>query len=299
VQYEGLIDDWDLAYNPQGNSFASIIASDAFAQFASQGLVAGTATAEFTGQRVSAILQNAGVNFPITRVEIEQGEQFLQADVLQSGAGAFAYLQSVAESEPGSLFIGKDGALVFKDRQLETAGTPVTFADDGTGIGYQSLAVVYGAELLFNEVNVARLNGGTATAINQGSQDEYGILSLTRSGLPLDNDTSAQNLATYLVTKFSEPEYRFESIEIEIIDLPQETQSIILDLELTDIVRVKFTPNEIPPAIDRFAEIIRIQHNVTETSHRIVFGLASTEFSFWRLSDLVFGRLSRGNALAY
>lgn len=299
VQYEGLIDDWDLAYSPAGNSFASIIASDAFAQFASQGLVAGTATAQFTGERVSAILQNTGVNFPITRVDIETGQQFLQANAFVSGASAFATLQIVAESEPGSLFIAKDGGLVFKDRELQTTGTPLTFADDGSGIGYQSLSVVYGAELLFNEVNVSRLNGSTETAINQGSQDEYGILSLSRSDLPLDDQDSAQNLATYLVTRFSEPEYRFESLDVEIIDFPEETQDLILALELTDIVRVKFTPNNLPPAIDKFAEIIRIQHNVTQSSHRITFGLASTEFSFWRLSDLVFGRLSSGNSLGY
>jgi hypothetical protein len=171
------------------------------------------------------------------------------------------------------------------------------FADDGTGIPYQNLEVVFGAELLFNEVTVERKSGGTAVAINNASQREYGILSLSRTGLPLDNDTSAENLAQYLVSQFAEPEYRFEAITIEIIDLPSATQTSILDLELGDFVQVKFTPNNIPPAIDRFAEVIRISQTVTETSHRVTLGLASTEYNFWTLSDFVFGRL--GNALAY
>lgn len=297
IQYEGLIDDWDLTYSPQGNSFAGIVASDAFAQFANQTLAGGTATAQFTGERIATVLSNAGVQWPNTRVNAETGLQFLQADVINDGVGALAYLNTITDSEPGSLFIGKAGDVVFKDRGAASAGTPIKFADDGTGIPYQELAVVYGAELLFNEVTVERANGGTAIATNQASQDEYGILSLSRTGLPLDNDTSAENLAQYLVSQFAEPEYRFEAITIEIIDLPPATQTSVLDLELGDFVQVKFTPNNIPPAIDRFAEVIRISQTVTETSHKITFGLASTEYNFWKLSDFVFGRL--GNALAY
>jgi len=297
VQYEGLIDDWDLTYSPQGNSFAGIIASDAFAQFSNQTLRGGTATPQTTGERISTVLTNAGVQWPNTRTDLETGRQDLQGDVIADGVGALQYLNLITESEPGSLFIGKSGDVVFRDRAAATAGTPLLFADDGTGIPYQALEVVYGAELLFNEVTVERKNGGTAVATNTGSQNEYGILSLSRTGLPLDSDTSAENLAQYLVSQFAEPEYRFESIEIEIIDLPIETQTAILNLELADFVQVKFTPNNIPPAIDRFAEVIRISQTVTETSHRISFGLASSEYNFWSLSDPVFGRL--GNALGY
>jgi hypothetical protein len=297
IQYEGLIDDWDLTYSPQGNSFAGIIASDAFAQFSNQTLSGGTATPQTTGERIATVLTNAGVQWPNTRTDLETGRQDLQGDVIADGVGALAYLNLITESEPGSLFIGKSGDVVFRDRAAASAGTPLLFADDGTGIPYQALEVVYGAELLFNEVTVERKNGGTAVATNTGSQNEYGILSLSRTGLPLDNDTSAENLAEYLVAQFAEPEYRFESIEIEIIDLPIETQTAILNLELADFVQVKFTPNNIPPAIDRFAEVIRISQTVTETSHRISFGLASSEYNFWSLSDPVFGRL--GNALGY
>jgi hypothetical protein len=297
VQVEVLIDDWDLTYSPNGNSFAGIIASDAFAQFANQSLTGVTNTAQFTGERIEAILANAGVQWPNTRIEAETGLQFLQADTINDGVGALQYLNTITESEPGSLFIGKDGDVVFKDRSAASAGTPVLFADDGTGVPYQNLEVVYGAELLFNEVTVERANGGTAVAVNNASQNEYGILSLSRTGLPLDNDTSAENLAQYLVSQFAEPEYRFEAITIEIVDLPTATQTSILDLELGDFVQVKFTPNNIPPAIDRFAEVIRINQTVTETSHKITLGLASTEYNFWKLSDFVFGRL--GNALAY
>lgn len=297
IQSETVIDDWDLSYEPSGNSYAIIKSSDAFAQFANQNLSAGTATAQQTGERVTAILQNAGVQWPLDRIDAETGQQGLQADVIEEGTNALGYLQQISESEPGALFVSKSGDVKFLDRNAETSGTPIVFADDGSGIPYQNLSVVYGAELLYNEVVVSRENGGTATATNQTSQNQYGIQNLSRSNLPLDNDTSAQNLADYLVAQYAEPEYRFEAMQIEIIDLSESVQSQILGLELGDFVRVKFTPNNVPPQIDRYAEVIRIAQTVTETSHKVTLGLGSTEGEFWRLSDLVFGRL--GNALAY
>lgn len=297
IQVETVIDDWDLTYEPSGNSYAIIKSSDAFAQFANQSLTGGTATAQFTGERVSAILQNAGVQWPLDRIDAETGKQALQADVIDDGTNALNYLQTISESEPGALFVSKVGDVKFLDRHAESAGTPVLFADDGSGIPYQQLEVVYGAELLYNEIIVSVEGGGTATAVNNSSQDQYGIQNLTRSNLPLDNDTSAQNLADYLVAQYAEPEYRFEALQIEIIDLTEAQQTAILDLELGSIVRVKFTPNNVPPQIDRYAEIIRIAQTVTETSHKVTLGLGSTEGEFWRLSDLVFGRL--GNALGY
>lgn len=299
VQIYSLIDDWNLDYSPNGNSFATIIASDAFTQFANQTLVGGTATAQYTGERIAAILTNAGVQWPNTDVSVETGKQFLQADVISDGTNALQYLQTIADSEPGDLFLSREGDVVFKDRVPQTVGTPVTFADDDSGIPYQEIEVVYGAELLFNEVTVGRLNGGQFTKVDLESEEEYGIQSLSRTGLPLDNDTSAENLATYLVSQYAQPEYRFESITIDLTELSVADANKVLDLELTNEVRVKFTPNNLPPAIDRYATIIGINQDVNQTQHRVTLNLATTEHRFWQLSDLVYGRLSSGNALAY
>ena len=161
------------------------------------------------------------------------------------------------------------------------------------------MAVVYGSELLYNEVTITRTNGGTATAVNLDSQKDFGISSLSLSNLPLDNDTSAENLATYLVSGYAQPEYRFESIEIDITDLSPTVQTQILSLEVTDFIRLVFTPNDVPPAIDRYAEVIRIAQTITPTSHRVTLGLASTEYQFFTLSDAIFGRLTSGNGLSY
>ena len=297
IQYEGLIDDWDLDYEPQGNSIAGITASDAFTQLANQTLVPQVADPERTGERILRVLQNVGVKWNLLKASVEQGRQEIEGNVPDSAA--LSYLQTLSDSEPGALFISKTGDLVFQDRVATFTQTPVSFTDDGSGIPYQDLAVVYGAELLYNEVTVTRQGGGTAVAFNTNSQEQYGISSLSRTNLPLDSDTSADNLATYLVAQYAEPEYRFEAITIELNDLSVEDQDKVLGLELADFVNVKFTPNNIPPAIELSAQVIRISHAVTPASHRVTLGLASGDYNFFQLSDVLFGRLSKGNALGY
>jgi hypothetical protein len=153
--------------------------------------------------------------------------------------------------------------------------------------------------LLYNRVVVERANGGTAVAENQASQIEYDITTLSLSGLLMDSDQDAEDLAKFLVGKYAEPEYRFEALSVELTTLPLAQQNQILGLELGDVVEVRFTPNNIPPAIDRFVEIIRIDQAITPSSHKVNFGLGALDFSFWKLSDPVFGRLSSGNSLAY
>lgn len=300
LQYRGTIDDWNLDYQPQGNSIASIVASDGLTKLANQTLTGGTATAQLTSERISAVLNDLSVNWPLDRRSIEEGLQTLQADVIEANTNALEYMQLVTDSEPGSMFIAKDGSLVFKNRHTdESSAETVTFADDGSGIGYQGLNVVYGAELLYNEVVVSRLNGGTVVASNLPSQADYGISTLTLENLLMDSDADAEALAQFLVGKYAQPEYRFESVDIDLVSLTEADQNEVLGLELGAVVLVKFTPNGISPAIERYAEVIRIDQRVGAQSHRVTLGLGALDYSFFRLSDSVFGRLSAGNSLAY
>jgi hypothetical protein len=300
VQYSGVIDDWNLDYSPNGASYAEIIASDAFTIFANQELQERTTVSELSGQRVTRVLNFPEVNWPVDRRNLQDGRQTLQGDTIPTGTNTLEYLQLVTDSEPGSLFISKNNRVTFKDRLTDASQAEgVVLSDDGSGTPYQEIQVVYGAELLYNRVIVSRLNGGTAIAENEASQREYDITTLSLSGLLMDSDAEAENLAKFLVGKYAEPEYRFESLTVELETLTAGQQDEILGLELGDVVEVKFTPNNIPPAIDRFVEIIRIDQRVSPTSHRITFGLGALDFIFWRLSDPVFGRLSAGNSLAY
>jgi len=290
LQMEAVIDDWDLSYSPQGNSVATIVASDALTYFANQSLNAKTFSSQKSGERIEAVLNDPQVNWSVDKRSLETGLQTLQADSITDGTNALQYIQKVVESEPGSFFIARNGFVTYRDR---------IFADDGSAIPYKSLSVIYGSELLYNEVTVNIQGGSGATRSSQSSQIEYGIINLTFDDLLLNSTDQAEDMATFLVSKYDDPEYRIESVTIDLKNIPTEDVDKVLELDLNDVCEIKFTPNNIPPAIERYTEIIRIEHQVTATSHNVTFGFAALDLNFWRLDDLVFGRLSEGNSLAY
>ncbi len=297
-RFQGVIDDWNLAYDPGGFSEASAASSDAFTLFNTQTLPAGTATAQKAGQRVNAILDLPDVNWSSQDREIETGLTDLGADVFAEDTNVLEYLRTVARSEPGNLFIAKDGKVVFTDRNHAPTAGEVVLADDGTGIPYQGMKVVYGSELLYNEIVIGSDLAGTVIAQDTASIAQYGVLNLTQTGLLMSDPNYVQNLAIYYASKYSQPEYRFESVDIVIDELTDAQQQAILGLEISDFVTIKFTPNGIAPAIEKIAEVIRIDDDITPESHVVSLGFATLDYFLLVLDDPEFGKLDRG-ALAF
>jgi hypothetical protein len=300
IQMEAVIDDWDLEYSPNGKSIATIIASDALTIFANQALNAKTFSSEQSGERIVRILNDPQVNWSVEKRSVETGLQLLQGDTISEGTNALEYIQKVAQSEPGSFFIAKNGFATYRDRIAnQSSGNITSFSDDGEAIPYKSIQVVYGSELLYNEVVVNIQGGGGATANAVQSQIDFGISNLTFDDLLLAEESQAADMAKFLVSKYDDPEYRIQSVTIDLNNISTEDAEKVLSLDLNDVCSVKFTPNQIPPAIDRFTEVISIAHRVTPTLHEVTLGFAALDLNFWRLDDLVFGRLSAGNSLAY
>ena len=300
IQFAGWIDDWDLSYELSGKSFASISCSDGLSLLANQTLTGGTATSELSGARIQKVLSDPLVNWPVADRVIDAGQTLLQADVIAAGVGVLPYIETITDSEPGSFFIDKTGRAAYKDRYaLNTLGNTLAFSDDGTGIAYNEMTVVYGSELLYNSVVLSKLNGPTVRVDDLESQTQYGIFNLTREGLLMEEEANLTNLAILLADRYSVPEYRFEAVSVTLDKLDQDDQDAVLSLELGDVVTVKFTPNGVGSPIERAAEVIRISHSATTSRHDVTFGLGAVEGAFWKLGDPVFGRLSKGNALAY
>lgn len=297
--FTGVVDDWNLDYSPGGNSEASAASSDAFTLFNTQTLPAGTATAQTAGERVNAILDLPDVSWPESERDIEIGDIQLGADVFPEDANVLEYLRQVARSEPGNVFMAADGKVVFSDRNPNSDGSTLTFADDGSGIPYQGLKVVYGSELLYNEIVLGSQFAGTFVAIDPSSVDEYGVLNLTQIDLLTADATYLETLSAYYAIKYSQPEYRFESLDVVLDEVSPANQQAILGLEISDFVTIRFTPNGIAPAIVKIAEVIRIDHDITPEAHVVSIGFATVDKGFWTLSDGIFGRLSAGNVLGF
>lgn len=297
VQYFGSADDWNLDYAPNGDNLASVTCSDGFRTLANQTLTGGTQTVQKSGERVAAILDSVEVNWPTSSRNIDIGGQTLGADVIAADTNALGYLQLVETSEPGSLFVGKNGDIVFKDRTVAPSSNAIVLADDGSGISYTGMKVVYGSELLYNEIVISsKITSGTATAIDSTSQGSYGIQNLTQTDLLMSTNLAVEELANWYSNKYANPEFRFESVEVIMNDLTTSQQNDILGLELGSVVKIVFTPGNpsIAPAIVKYAEIIRLDHQVDNIIHRVSIGFATLDITFLVLDDPAFGILDTG-----
>jgi hypothetical protein len=291
--FYGLIDDWNLAYNPSGDNTASALASDGFTLLATQSLSAHTATPQLTGERINAVLDRPEVNWPASARNVDAGQITLQGDVVSDGAGALTYMQIVEQTEPGSLFISKDGYVTFQDSLTgPSSATSVDLTDDGSGIPFSGISVVYGSELLYNRVVVTRAGGEPQVAEDSDSQTAYGISSLNLDGLLFDNDADSLDLAQYLVGQYSEPEYRFDSLTVQMSELTTVQQNQLLTLELTDQVRIKFTPNGIGDPIIKYAGITGIEHRIGIFVHELTFRFETLDYAAFVLDDPIFGVLA-------
>lgn len=300
-QYFGTIDDWNLLYNIQGESTVSFVTSDGFFRLNNQTVTAGTATVQSSGARVNAILNDPGVAWPSTLRAIDTGVTTIGANVQTNDQNALQYLKLIEKTEFGAFFIAKDGKATFKSRAVvQPITVPVLLTDDNTGIGYSDIRIVYGSEQLANEIVVSStVTAGTVTAVDLASQGVYGVLNLTISDLLMNSNAQVEELAVFLANKYAQPEYRFEAVEVIIDDLSLADQNKILALELNDIIKVKFTPNKIGPAIEQYVEIININHRIDLQSHRVTFGLARLDILYFILNDPTFGTLDADNALGY
>ena len=294
---ETTIDDWNFSYEPGGISRAEIQATDNFTLLAREVLEPVTATPQLTGARFNAVLDQDDIAWPVEKRNIDTGVSFLGADTIEGNA--LTYLQLVAESGQGLFFIAKNGDLVFRDRldATPTSTSVTTFNDLGTAIPFTLTAVNYGSELLFNQAIVTSA-AGTATALNERSQATYGTASYELDTL-LSTETQLQNLADFIVQKYGDPEYRFETIQVNLDTVSATHKASCLALEIGDIISITFTPNDIGDPIEQFGQIIRIAHNIQTTRHDVSFSVASLDWTFLVLDDEVFGTLNENNALAF
>jgi hypothetical protein len=115
----------------------------------------------------------------------------------------------------------------------------------------------------------------------------------------VSTQTQLQNLADFLVQKYGDPEYRFESISINLNNVSAPQKVTCLGLEIGDVISISFTPNNIGSPIQQFGQIIRLGHSIDSDRHDMFISVSSLDWSFLVLDDQVFGRLDSNNALAF
>jgi hypothetical protein len=301
----GFIDDFDIQYEPGVQSVVRIDASDAFSALANSGLEEFTPDSELSGDRINTVLDRPEVDWPAELRDIDTGNSVMLDVDVSEGTGTLEYLQLVANSEFGNLFLAKDGKITYRERNAVPNVPDLVFSDEiideeYTGIQFADVNIVFGSENLYNRITLenADLFPEQAFAEDETSQALFGPRTFSQSGLLIQDPEQLQFLADFNLARYKDPQYRFETVTVVLDTLTKENQDKVLDLEIGDIVLVRFEPSDIPPAIEQYVRIIGINHDWNPANKNISFALERLDFAIFILDDPVLGELDN-DRLAY
>jgi hypothetical protein len=298
----GFIKDWNLTYDISGESIAVASGADAFSFLSQQQTTADLSPAEQTaGNRIGYVLSQPEVVWPYGGPEwtLDTTNTIpVQSHTISKGTNILEYAQLVERTEGGFFFLNSGGMIEFQRRGYELL-SDVVLTDDGSDIEYQGVNIVYGTELLYNQVTLERLGGTVAvTQTNPASIAAYGNQSFADSGLLYVDDATLEQAALFLVAQYGEPEYRFESVTVMLNPLTNTNINRILSLDICSIVQVKFTPNSIGSSITKYARVIGMTEDLQPDAYFITLKLETLDNQQFTLDSDVSGLLDY-NLLGY
>jgi hypothetical protein len=176
--------------------------------------------------------------------------------------------------------------------------TTVSITDTGSGIQYQNLNIIYGSELLTNKGSITRVGAtNTLNQLNQTSIDAYGIYAYSTDSYAA-SDAEAQEIINLYVASYAQPEYRFESVTINLDALTLAQQNSLLALDIHDALNITYTPSKIGSALVKLHTIIGVSQNIGIDRHDITFNLQLATNQVFTLDSDFFGVLD-SNILTY
>ena len=147
--FAGYVLDFDYSWGADRTATATIYLSDAM------GILAATTFTDWqaddlddAGTRITACLDRSEVGFPsgASYRDINPGIDPLQGDIVTAGTPVLGYLQTVARSDQGRLWVTRDGVLTYRSRHETwgtTGGLPV--GEDVTGPALEATDAATGA----------------------------------------------------------------------------------------------------------------------------------------------------------
>lgn len=273
LQFFGIVQDWDLDYPLDKRATATVVAADAFSQLANRTLATTTFSTNLSSVMLSAVLDTGEVAFDPARRDIQTGITTLQATAVTVGQNALTFLQQIEASEPGSMFISKEGFLTFRSRRYNpTYSGAITITDDGTSITPRSIGVEFGSELLYNRASITRTGGTTQVTNNATSQTSFGIFAYNEEGMLMSTDSVALSFSQYYANTYSQPVFRPRLVTIDMNAQTGNNQGLVAALDIDDLVLIKFTPPG-GQLISKFMNISGIRHRISPAAHILDFDL--------------------------
>jgi hypothetical protein len=282
AMFTGFVYDLNIDYADPNLSTATIVATDALGQLGQTVLTGFNPSSQLTSARVSAILDRPEVAFSTALRSIETGVATCGTVAYDDATNVLQALNDVAVAEGGRLFVDRSGLVNFDARVGAASGSAVANFGGTAGLPIQSLSNEYGAETVLNRVAV-QIDGGTASNIATGtaSQGEYGIKTLSLTGVPLVNNAAGSALAEFLLSKFENPTVKFSGFTVLLNALTAAQQEVVAGLEIGDLVSVSKSFNVgSPSTVSQNVVVESIRHSINPNRHDVTVGLGQIRLAF-------------------
>jgi len=311
--FAGYIDGWPPRFEV-GDFYATLQATDGFKVLAKLMLV-GSFPAELSSARVNRVLDtvgwttgNAWVLDSLTNSQLGTstilaptsgdrlvmlGKTTVQAQTFAAAdkVDALAHLQDVEKAEYGQLFMGREGALYFRDRHYllrPDHQTPkAIFGDDlaGDELPYVDFEPSYDDSELYNEVVCQRKNGTAQTASDGTAALEYFKRTLPDTDLLAASDDEMRDRANWLLSRRKDPQWRIKVIMLD-PEGDDRLWPIVLGTEIGDRYTIRRRPGG-GALIEADYEVQGIEIQISEEFRwQFIWTLwPSDPVKYWHLTD--------------
>jgi hypothetical protein len=303
--FNGYIIDYTYDFNLGGLDEVNVACADRFYVLSQTYMDTFNVSEELANERVEAVLDLPEVNaFQLP------GERNIETSTLTlggtgvytvpNGTSVAAYMAKINEAVQGRIFVARDGTFTFQDRIGTTLSASVAdFHDDGTQIPFDQVGISFEANEVVNRASVSLPSGSPEVAEDLASQATYFIQTTSISDCLLNNNTAAQDLATYLLV--AEPTPRYTSVSTPFSTLTDAQRDIVAVIEIGNTITVEksFATGLTTTQLAQELAVEGIQHQINLSSgHRITLFTSPTSLVFELiLDDLVYGTLDEENVL--
>tara|TARA_R110000824_G_scaffold359594_2_gene547152 strand:- start:535 stop:1764 length:1230 start_codon:yes stop_codon:yes gene_type:complete len=239
--FKGTIRSWEYGYvsgGPnKGDAIATALASDILYDVGNTEFT-DTTSAGLSGQQVISILDSIN----LTDRSIDTGIHNMQST-------AYTRTQTLSTLHNISYSEGVDTAAIFANRTNQLVYEDAASLDVKTNIGtlgtsslpITDISIEYASDLIKN--NIAYTSTGLAQQVQSSASSitDYGLKSLTKTGLLLQNNSDTSSLALLALDQFAEAELRIREVKLR----PRANNALMLlalQFELRQLCTIEFKP---------------------------------------------------------
>jgi hypothetical protein len=292
--FVGQIVSYDYNYELGGTNTVSVYCADDFYLLAQTALSEFNVSEQLSSARLAAVLNLPEVAYPALSRDIETGTQTLggaAAYTVPNGTNVKSYIDQIQQAEQGRIFMARTGVLTSQPRIGNTlSGSVADFHDDGTNIPYNSLGIIFNADVIVNRASIQHL-GATSPEVadDAASQAKYLIQNVSITNSLLHNDAAAQALADYLLV--GEPVATFNAVQTDYLMLTTAQREALALVDIGDTITITNTITGGEVAQELAVEGVEISVNINN-GHRVTFYTSATVVVFeFILNDPIYGKL--------